>query len=375
MNIIINGTDFWDGFDAMKYWAPPKSYDRQKWKQEIHEYMLSGQYIGARKVDGIWAMIIKDEEGNFHLRSRTKNVEGTYADKAEWIPQILSELEDIPAGTVLLGEIYKYGDEGSRKATAILNCLKNKSLERQAKTPLHFYCFDVLAYGSEVLLKTPIEKRIKYIEKTLCRPTYNFVEKAKYVEGEELWTLCGEILAAGYEGMVIQKKTATYDCGKRTARMTIKVKKEIESTIDAFIDGAWKAPTKEYGGKEIVTWPYWLNIKTGEKFGSCQYSDYCNGAPLIPITRPFYNDWAAAISLSVMKDGKPVHIAWISGITDDVKNRIVHDPESLVGKVVEVSCMQIEHIDGEYSLRHGKILGFRSDKAAEDCTFDQIAIN
>ena len=125
MNIIINGTDFWDGFDAMKYWAPPKSYDRQKWKQEIHEYMLSGQYIGARKVDGIWAMIIKDEEGNFHLRSRTKNVEGTYADKAEWIPQILSELEDIPAGTVLLGEIYKYGEEGSRKATAILNCLKN----------------------------------------------------------------------------------------------------------------------------------------------------------------------------------------------------------------------------------------------------------
>ena len=42
MNIVINGTDFWDGFDAMKYWAPPKSYDRQKWKQEIHEYMLSG---------------------------------------------------------------------------------------------------------------------------------------------------------------------------------------------------------------------------------------------------------------------------------------------------------------------------------------------
>ena len=76
-----------------------------------------------------------------------------------------------------------------------------------------------------------------------------------------------------------------------------------------------------------------------------------------------------------MKDGKPVHIAWISGITDDVKNRIVHEPESLVGKVVEVSCMQIEHIDGEYSLRHGKILGFRSDKAAEECTFDQIAIN
>ena len=74
MNIIINGTDFWDGFDAMKYWAPPKSYDRQKWKQEIHEYMLSGQYIGARKVDGIWAMIIKDETAYLYTNKYNINV-------------------------------------------------------------------------------------------------------------------------------------------------------------------------------------------------------------------------------------------------------------------------------------------------------------
>lgn len=373
MHIVINEVDFWDSFDAMKYWAPPKSYDKKKWKQEVRECMLSGQYIGARKVDGIWAMIIKDENGNFHLRSRTKNVEGTFADKAEWIPQILSELEDVPAGTVLLGEIYKAGDEGSRKATAILNCLRDKSLDRQKKTPLHFYCFDVLAFDHEVLLKTPIEKRIKFIEKVLYRPAYQFVEKAQYVEGAELWSLCGEILAAGYEGMVIQKKSATYDCGKRTARMTIKVKKEIENTIDAFIDGDWKAPTKEYSGKEIESWIYWQNVKTGEKFASCRYADYCAGAPLIPITKSHYNCWAAAISLSVMKDGKPVHIAWISGITEDIRSRIIHDPKSLIGKVAEVSCMQVEHIDGEYSLRHGKILGFRSDKAAADCTFDQIA--
>lgn len=374
MNITINNTDFWDGFAAMKYWAPPKSYDRKKWKQEVHEYMLSGQYIGARKVDGIWAMIIKDNDGNYHLRSRTPNVSGTYADKAEWIPHIVSELKDLPNGTVLLGEIYKYGDEGSRKTTAILNCLKEKSLDRQKKTPLHFYCFDVLAAAGEILLKTPIEKRVKYIEK-LLGGEFTYIEKAKYVEGEELWTLCGQILSAGYEGMVIQKKTATYDCGKRTARMTIKVKKEIESTIDAFIDGQYKLPTKEYGGKEIESWPYWLNEKTNERFSTCQYVDYCAGAPLTPITKAYYNNWAAAISLSVMRDDKPYHIAWISGITEDIKEQIVSSPENLIGKVVEVSCMEIEHIDGDYSLRHGKILGFRTDKAAADCTFDQIATN
>jgi hypothetical protein len=34
--------------------------------------------------------------------------------------------------------------------------------------------------------------------------------------------------------------------------------------------------------------------------------------------------------------------------------------------------MEIERIDGNYSLRHGKFVAPRPDKSYKDCTFDQI---
>ena len=93
-------------------------------------------------MDGVWSMILRDNDGLYHLRSRQRTVDGIYLDKAEWIPQIIEGLS-IPAGTVLLGEIYLPKKEGSRNTTSILNCLKEKSLERQKieENKLCFYCF------------------------------------------------------------------------------------------------------------------------------------------------------------------------------------------------------------------------------------------
>lgn len=374
MNIVINNVDFWDSFSAMKYWAPPKTYDRTKWHKEVKDYILSGVYMGARKVDGIWAMIIKDEKGEFHLRSRTENVNGTYADKAEWIPTILNDLKNLPKGTVLLGEIYKYGDEGSRKATSILNCLKDKSLERQSKTPLHFYCFDCLAFNKKILIDKGLEERVNLLyEKVKPIVTNNYTEIAEYFDEEKLWNMVGDYLAAGYEGMVIQKKSAPYTCGKRTAKLSIKIKREVEETIDAFVDGNYKESTVEYNGKMIDTWTYWMNTKTGEKFNKNMYKEYVNGEPIIAITKGFYNGWASAISFSVMKGNDPVHICWISGIDESIKEKIVTNPKELIGKVAALNCMEVECIEGEYSLRHPRIDRWREGKAYTDCEWSQIA--
>lgn len=375
MNIIIDNIDFWDGFEAQKYWMIPKSHSNKQKNIEIKNCMLSGNYIGSQKRDGIWAMIIKDDNGFFHLRSRTKNVEGTFADKSEWIPHIITELNDIPNGTVLIGELYKKGDEGSRKATAILNCLKEKSLERQKITPLTFYCFDILAYKGKALLEIPLEKRINhYLSYELLDVLQGkFIEIAEYFEGKELWNKCGELLKEGYEGMVIQRKSAKYLCGKRKAWESIKIKKEIEQTIDVFLDGAYKEPTMNYNGKEIETWPYWVNEKTGERSDKNKYPEYIHGETWTPVTKPYYFGWASAVSISVMREGKPFHLAWISGITDEMKKDIISNPEKYKNKVYEITCMEVEKIDGKYSLRHGKIVAPRPDKSAEDCDFSQIA--
>ena len=373
--IIIDGFDF-TNMPAMKYWSYSSSTPLQKKKIESKNFVLSGNYIGARKMDGAWNMLIKDLEGNFHLRSRTESVNGGYADKAEWIPHICEELAAVPNGTVLIGEIYFPDNEGSRKITSVLNCLKDKCIERQKKNGyLHYYVFDVLAYKGKNIMGEPFEKRIDhYMSYELLDVLKNdHVEIAEYKSGEDLWELYGEVIAAGGEGIVITKRGAPYQPGKRTAKLTLKLKKELTDTIDAFLDGSYKEPTKMYSGKEIETWTMWYNDKTSENLSlGSHYDEYLAGAPICPVTKPFYNKWASAVSFSVMKDGKPTRIAWISGITDELKAGIINNPDKWVGKVAELTAMMVEHINGEYSLRHGKIECWRPDKTYKDCDFSQI---
>ncbi len=372
MNIIISDVDFWDNFEAMKYWSHPKSYDIKKKKEEARHMIFSGEYIGARKVDGIWSMIIKDSSGNFHLRSRTKNVDGTYADKGEWIPTITDELKTIPNGSVIVGEIYKYKDEGSRKATSILNCLKEKSLQRQRQSPLHFYAFDVLAWDNKILIETSISKRIEYL--SYIKPIKS-IEIAHYYCGKDLWELYLDTIANGQEGIVIQRKDIPYTCGKRTARLTLKMKKELNDTIDAFIDGAYVAATRDYTGSQIDTWQYWYDLKNHKKLCGNYFKNYLSGDTIIPITKSYYLNYAGSLSFSVMKDGNPVRICWISGIPDEMKKGIVQNPDEWINKVFSISAMEIEHINDNYSLRHAKIIEERPDKTPNDCDWSQIVNN
>lgn len=374
MNIVIDNIDFWDNFEAAKYWSIPSSHSIRQAHDEIKACMLSGNYIGSQKRDGIWAMIIKDLDGNYHVRSRTKNVEGTFADKAEWVPHITNELVNVPNGTVLLGELYLPGNEGSRKVTSVFNCLKDKCLERQNKNGyLHFYIFDIIAYRGKAILDTPFETRInKYLNYELLDALEGeYLEIAEYLEGQELWDKCGELLNEGYEGVVIQRKGALYLQGKRKAWDSIKVKKII--IFDAFLDGTYKSPTRLYDGKFPETWLYWENLKTLEKSCENKYLEFVNGEPWEPVTKAYYYGWASDVSISVMKDGKPYHLGYISGISDQMKEEIVTKNDAYTGRVFEISAMEVEHLGDSYSLRHGKILQERPDKRPEDCDFSQIA--
>ena len=375
MNIMIDGYDFWN-MQAQKYWSFPSSYSAERKRKEAKDLVFSEAYIGSTKHDGAWNMIIKDMDGKFHLRSRTESVNGGYTDKAEWIPHICKELDCIPNGTVLLGEIYFPNNEGSRKITSVLNCLKDKCLDRQKKNGyLHFYIFDVLAYNGKNIIEKPIETRVDtYLNyKLLDVLQGEYVEIAEYKQGEELWNLYGEVIASGGEGIVITKKSAPYMPGLRKARYTLKMKKELSETIDAFIDGAYKPATKLYSGKELPSWSHWLNEKTGERLPlGPHYDKYMAGDPIVPVTKPYYINAAGAISFSLMKDGKPEHIAYISGVPDEMKIGIVQSPDKWIGKVYELSAMEIEKCGDTYSLRHGKVVGPRADKTAAQCEWNQI---
>lgn len=369
--MIIDNVDFHE-LPAQKYWSFPSGYKKDS-KAETQNMIFSGDYVGARKMDGAFYKFIKDENGNMELIGRSKSVKGDYIDKIEWVPQLHEFFNSLPNGTCLLGELYFPEKEGSSAVTTIMGCLPQKARDRQEKgMKLHYYIFDVLAFNGESLYQKNIEDRITYLyDINIIRNTnYNeYINIAKYCEGKELWNHLQETLNVGGEGVVITKKGTCYQPGKRPARQTLKVKKELHETIDCFFTGHATAPTKEYTGKEIETWQYWLNERTDEKLNGEYYKEYFNGAPLIPITKPYFNGWAGSLEIGVIKNDKVVPIGYLSGLSDEIKANY----KDYKGKVIEVGAMEVLYNNGKFSgLRHAKLVNFRPDLTIKDCTWEKI---
>ena len=166
MNIIIDNYDFWN-MESMKYYAPSTSWSPEKKKENAQMKIFSGEWLAARKRDGIWMMFIKDMEGNIYLRPRAKNTKGEFVNKIDWVPHLHSFFNEIDNGTVFLGELYAPWNEQAKTTTSIMNCLLPKALKRQEKEDkkLHYYIFDVLAKNGKSCLNWPAEDR--------CRSDYS----------------------------------------------------------------------------------------------------------------------------------------------------------------------------------------------------------
>lgn len=368
MKNFIDSIDF-HNLEAQKYWTPPASWSDERKKQEVQDAIFSGNYVGARKMDGAFYKFIKDEDGNMELLGRSKSVSGDYLNKIGWVLQLHPFFNALPNGTCLLGEIYFPNNEGSNHVTTIMGCLPTKAIYRQMNgDPLHYYIFDVLAFDGKSLYKENIEKRIDYLKflKKICSQTNSneFVEFATYYEGSELWNQLQIILAAGGEGIVITKKGTCYQPGKRPARQTFKVKKELKETLDVVIIGA-NPPTRLYGGKEIVSWRYWENTMTEEKLEGALYKQYSDGEPLEPVTKNYFNGWAGSLVIGVKKDDKVVTIGSLSGMTEEVLANV----DQYRGKIAEITGMQIMETGG---IRHPKFIRWREDLTVRDTDWYRI---
>ena len=363
--MIIDNVDFHE-LPAQKYWSFPSGYKKDS-KAETQAMIFSGDYVGARKMDGAFYKFIKDENGNMELIGRSKSVKGDYIDKIEWVPQLHEFFNSLPNGTCLLGEIYFPEKEGSSNVTTIMGCLPQKARDRQEKgAKLYYYVFDVLAYNGESLYQKNIEERVTclgYINMFINANPY--IVLARYYEGKELWNHLQETLNNGGEGVVITKKGTCYQPGKRPARQTLKVKKELHETIDCFFTGHAAPPTKEYTGKEIENWKFWEDIRTGQKLEGQLYMDFYDGKSITPVTKPYFYGWAGSLEIGVVKGDKVVPIGWLSGLADEIKANW----QEYKGKCIEVTAMEVLETGG---LRHAKLLNFRPDLNIKECTWEKI---
>lgn len=358
--------------EPMRYWAPPSSWTLEKKKETTRSRIFSGNWWAAEKKDGYFSKLVKDEDGNIMLFSRSRNVKGEFPEKHEWVPHLQSFFEDLPNGTCLLGELYLPSKPGSSNITSLLGCLKEKCIARQeASEKLHFYIFDILAWeGKSYLNKEAFER---FDELNSCSRAYcfNYVEWAEYLNGKALWNKLQNILSDGGEGMVIIRDKSLYQPGKRPSNDCQKVKKELHETIDCFFTGRITPPTRLYTGKDIDNWEYWQDVKSGEmKYGKL-FTNYYNGEGIEPVTKSFFYGYAGSLEVGVIKNNKTiVPIGYLSGLTEEIKKNYA----DYKGKPIEITAMEIfKDKNGVVGgLRHAKFLRFRPDLSVADCTYEKI---
>lgn len=374
MNCIIDNVDFFN-LEAMKYFAPPANWSEEKKKENAMNKIFSGEWWGSMKKDGVFVMVGRTPHGEIFLRPRARNVKKEFVNKVDWVPHLHEFLNSLDLGTVLLGELYLPRNEQAKSSSSIMNSLQAKAIKKQEKEEdkLILYIFDVLADNGESYLNMKAIDRfidVQDLSKTFSSP---YVEWAEYFNGKELWDKLQEYLADGREGMVITYEDAKYAPGKRSNKISLKVKRELQDTIDCIIIGA-NPPTKNSNTKEPETWPYWYDETNNEKITTQEYLaknhitpyvDYSNGKAIFPVTKAWYFGWAGSLKLGLYDNEKIKHIGDLSGISDEIKMNW----RDYMGTVVEVSCMQILDTGG---LRHPKAINFNRDKNAKECTMEQI---
>lgn len=363
--MIIDKINFKE-LEAEKYWSFPSSFKGNP-KEEIKNMIFSGDYIGSEKKDGSYYRFIKDMDGNMVLQGRSRSVKGGFLNKIGHVPHLHEYFKSLPNGTCLLGEIYFPEKQGSNHVTTIMGCLEKKAIQRQEKGPkLHYYIFDIWAWEGKSLLKTNMLDRAEELI-SMQRAGYinEYVEIAQYFFGRQLWELLEKVFEANGEGIVMTKAYSVPEPGKRPARKTVKVKKELNQTIDCIFTGGYTPPTRRYEGKEIANWQYWEDLHSGEKKKGSYYKYYHLGDTIEPITKSYFYGWAGSLEIGLVKGNKVVPIGFLSGLTEEVRSKV----KELKGIPIEVTAMEIMETGG---LRHAKLVKFRPDLTIKDCTWEKV---
>lgn len=351
----------------------PQLINKPKSDEDLFKRIRSSDYFGEVKKDGCLYQLVKDIYGNVFLFSRTISKKtGFYVDKIENVPHIKNWAKYLPNDTILLGEVY-YPEKTSKDVITVMGALPQKAIARQDNNPIHYYVYDVLRYnGRSFLDKTNIERfeilnRLDVFENgtdwlELARPYYTNLDK-----------VLDKVFSDGEEGMVFKLKSGLYKPGKRP---TYNIKAKTEDSIDAIITGFVK-PERDYTGKELEIWPYWIkrdihNIRLPLVAGG-YYRDYINNPnEYIPVTKAYYYNWNVGFIVSLMDEGGVSHdVANVtSGLTDFMREDSAKRPESYLLKIAEVKCMSIDK--DAMTLRHPRFVKLRNDKNPKDCTLKNV---
>lgn len=351
-----------------KYYAFPPSWSAERKDSKITEIAASDKYLWSLKTDGNWTRFVK-EDGIALLQTRGISTKtGTYGEIQEKVLffDTLKTLFSEP--TCLIGEVFMEGGD-DKSVGAILRCLPPKAIIRQKETPLKLRIFDVYAYNGIDLMKTPMSERVKILEE--IRELFKdnpLIEVVHYYQVDtSLKMMLDYLIGEGEEGMVLTKKDAIPEPGKRTAWKTLKLKPSED--FDCFIAGI-EPSSKETTTKNPETWPYWYNSKTNEKSNINHFGE----EDWEPTTKGFYLNWPGAIKCGVFdKDGKVYILCNCASLTDELREALATDYQSYHMMPIKISGMAVSVSTPSPSIRHPRFISLRDgDINIESCTLEKI---
>lgn len=358
--------------DAMKVWKLPAGKESM-----LSEICQSGDYFLEEKIDGYWYEYEKTDNYSYLFSRNTSTTTGLLSEKGANVPHIMKALDCMPQNTILIGEIY-YPGGTSKTVTTVMGCLPELAVKRQENNPIHYYLHDIIEYDNINLSNLGAEDRYKILVGVWNKHNlsqYDFLRLAQKVD-KNLEEEISRILKSGGEGVVLKKKDYPYAPGKRPAWSTVKVKQM--DSIDLICMG-FCPPTKEYTGKELDTWEYWVIEKQNENGIWVEQEKVCPYKAIrspeyrtLPISRYYFYGWNTAIKVGAYDNqGELIELGTVSsGLTDDMKRDMTENPQNYLNKVVSLDCMSIDK--KEHTLRHPVLKSWRADKDAKDCIIDEI---
>lgn len=362
--------------EPMKYWSMSATISPEARQLKLEQMIDSGEYLFGRKYDGNWSRaIITPTHSVLQTRGISK-VTGTYGeiqDKVFFFENIYKAFNN--GTTVILGEVYREGDI-DKDIGSVLRCLAPKAKERQKNNPLKWRIFDILCLDDNNIMNTSFEKRITYIPEVVKRINSPLVKGVTYYPMDKtFFDRMAEIFANGGEGAVCYKRGSYYEPGKRGPHAwdTVKVKQEISSDIDCFILAAVPCE-KNYNGEDMGHWQFWENSRTGEKVYGSYFENYQLGEPYIPISKNYYYNWPASITVGVFDgNGNKIELCKVAGLTEDFKTELRDNFNDWYMCPISINGMMVSTARENISIRHPILKSIRRDDInINDCTLAKI---
>jgi DNA ligase D-like protein (predicted ligase) len=180
------------------------------------------EWIWEIKLDGYRALAVKSGIGVTLFSRRRKSLNKQF-------PYIVEALADLPAGTVVDGEVVAIDDSGRPD----FNLLQNFRAEASR---IHYYVFDLLCWGDRDLTRLPLVER-RVLLKSLVVVRDKRIRTEEYVEAAPK-DLIAAVREQGLEGIIGKRKDSLYQPGKRSgAWIKYRVNRGQEFVIGGYFPG------------------------------------------------------------------------------------------------------------------------------------------